>query len=76
MFRAEDWRQYRDVNQKFADAVCDEVDSDDPDHPGAGLSFRAGARDDSQAAARSDGHHVLAHSLAKCGAHGDLPVAQ
>ena len=30
MFRAEDWRQYRAVNQKFADAVCSEVDSDDP----------------------------------------------
>jgi trehalose 6-phosphate synthase len=29
-FRAEDWRQYREVNQKFADAVCDEADSDDP----------------------------------------------
>ena len=30
MFRAEDWRQYRAVNQKFADAVCSEVDSKDP----------------------------------------------
>jgi trehalose 6-phosphate synthase len=30
VFRAEDWRQYRAVNQKFADAVCSEVDSDDP----------------------------------------------
>jgi trehalose 6-phosphate synthase len=30
IFRAEDWRQYRVVNQKFADAVCSEVDSDDP----------------------------------------------
>jgi trehalose 6-phosphate synthase len=29
-FRTEDWRHYRAVNQKFADAVCDEVDSDDP----------------------------------------------
>ena len=29
-FRAEDWRQYRNVNQKFADAVCEEVDSEDP----------------------------------------------
>jgi trehalose 6-phosphate synthase len=29
-FRSEDWRQYRIVNQKFADAVCEEVDSDDP----------------------------------------------
>jgi trehalose 6-phosphate synthase len=30
IFRAEDWRQYRIVNQKFADAVCSEVDSKDP----------------------------------------------
>ena len=30
IFRAEDWRQYQAVNQKFADAVCSEADSDDP----------------------------------------------
>lgn len=30
IFRADDWRQYRAVNQKFADAVCSEVDSKDP----------------------------------------------
>jgi trehalose 6-phosphate synthase len=30
MFRTEDWRHYRNVNQKFADAVCEEVDSEDP----------------------------------------------
>ena len=30
IFRAEDWRQYSIVNQKFADAVCQEVDSKDP----------------------------------------------
>jgi trehalose 6-phosphate synthase len=30
VFRAEDWRQYSAVNQKFADAVCSEVDSKDP----------------------------------------------
>jgi trehalose 6-phosphate synthase len=29
-FREQDWMQYRAVNQKFADAVCDEVDSSDP----------------------------------------------
>jgi trehalose 6-phosphate synthase len=29
-FRDEDWRQYRAVNQKFAEAVCSEVDADDP----------------------------------------------
>jgi trehalose 6-phosphate synthase len=30
VFRSEDWRHYRTVNERFADAVCDEVDSDDP----------------------------------------------
>ncbi|MBS1856180.1 MAG: trehalose-6-phosphate synthase, partial [Acidobacteria bacterium] len=29
-FRGEDWEHYRRVNQRFADAVCDEVDGDDP----------------------------------------------
>jgi trehalose 6-phosphate synthase len=30
VFRNEDWEQYSKVNQRFADAVCEEVDSDDP----------------------------------------------
>lgn len=30
IFRAEDWHYYCAVNQRFADAVCSEVDSDDP----------------------------------------------
>jgi trehalose 6-phosphate synthase len=30
IFRGEDWEHYENVNRKFADAVCDEVDSDDP----------------------------------------------
>jgi trehalose 6-phosphate synthase len=30
VFRSEDWRHYRTVNERFADAVCDEVDSEDP----------------------------------------------
>jgi trehalose 6-phosphate synthase len=29
-FRAEDYEQYRKVNQRFASAVCQEVDSNDP----------------------------------------------
>jgi trehalose 6-phosphate synthase len=29
-FRAEDWEHYVNVNRRFADAVCEEVDSDDP----------------------------------------------
>jgi len=30
IFRSEDFRHYQTVNQRFADAVCGEVDSDDP----------------------------------------------
>lgn len=30
MFRTEDWRHYCEVNRKFADAACAEVDTDDP----------------------------------------------
>ncbi len=29
-FRIDDWRRYEEVNQKFTDAVCAEVDSEDP----------------------------------------------
>lgn len=30
VFRSEDWRHYRAVNERFADAVCSEADSKDP----------------------------------------------
>src|SRR3954462_9075694 len=30
LFRADDWEHYVRVNRRFADAVCDEVDTDDP----------------------------------------------
>ena len=30
IFRAEDWQHYRTVNEKFAEAVCQEADSPDP----------------------------------------------
>jgi trehalose 6-phosphate synthase len=30
LFRGEDFKQYQRVNQRFADAVCDEVEGDDP----------------------------------------------
>jgi trehalose 6-phosphate synthase len=29
-FRTQDWKHYQAVNRKFVDAVCDEVDSEDP----------------------------------------------
>ena len=30
VFRIDDWKHYQSVNRHFADAVCSEVDSDDP----------------------------------------------
>ncbi len=30
IFRTEDWKQYQAVNRKFAEALCEEVDSEDP----------------------------------------------
>ncbi len=30
VFRSEDWAHYQAVNQRFADALCEEVDSEDP----------------------------------------------
>lgn len=30
VFRSSDWGAYREVNRRFADAVCQEVDSDEP----------------------------------------------
>ncbi len=30
IFRSDDWRQYRTVNERFADALAEEVDSEDP----------------------------------------------
>jgi trehalose 6-phosphate synthase len=30
IFRSEDWRHYQEVNRRFADAVSEEVDTDDP----------------------------------------------
>lgn len=30
IFRSEDWEYYKTVNERFADAVCEEVDADDP----------------------------------------------
>ena len=30
LFRGEDWKHYQAVNQQFSDAVCEEVDSEDP----------------------------------------------
>ncbi|HEY7515338.1 MAG TPA: trehalose-6-phosphate synthase, partial [Vicinamibacteria bacterium] len=30
VFRSEDWKDYQTVNERFADAVCAEVDSEDP----------------------------------------------
>ena len=61
---------------KFADAVCEEVDSRRSDRARAGLPLRARAADDPRAAAARDDHHVLAHPLAERRALRHLPVAR
>ncbi len=76
VFRAEDWRQYRAVNQKFADAVCSEVDSKDPIILVQDYHFALAPADDSQAPAGRNRHCVLAYSLAQRRADGHLPLAQ
>ena len=76
VFRAEDWEHYVTVNRKFADAVCQEVDSRRPDRPRAGLPLRARAADDPRDAAAGHDHHVLAHPVAERRAHRHLPVAR
>ena len=73
---ATDWEHYRDVNERFADAVCDEVDCRRSDRARAGLSLRAGAAADPRAAAARDHHHVLAHPVAERRALRHLPVAR
>jgi trehalose 6-phosphate synthase len=62
-FRESDWRQYKAVNERFADAVAEEATRP----PRSGLSFRAAAEVDPRAAAGSNNRHLLAHSLAQFG---------
>jgi trehalose-6-phosphate synthase len=76
VFRESDWEHYREVNQRFADAVVAEARSDDPvvlvqDYHFALLPAMVRA----PAAAR---HHpdLLAHPLAEPGIVRHLPVAQ
>ena len=57
---------YREVNQRFADAVCDEAGVRRSDRAGAGLSLRTRSRDDPQAPTTRNDHYLLAHPLAQC----------
>ncbi len=76
LFRSEDWLQYRAVNQKFADAVCEEVDSDDPIVLVQDYHFALLPRMIRAAAAPRHRAHVLAHPLAERRAVRDLPLAR
>ena len=76
IFRSEDWQHYQAVNQKFADAVCEEVGLGRPHRPGAGLPLRAAAAADPRAAAARHRPHVLAHPLAQLRALRHLPLAR
>ena len=44
VFRAADWAHYRKVNRQFAEAKCEEVDTEDPDRARARLPLRARRR--------------------------------
>ena len=76
VFRAEDWAHYVSVNRKFADAVCQEVDRDDPIVLVQDYHFAPGAADDPRDAAARHDHHVLAHPVAERRALRHLPVAR
>ena len=76
IFRSEDWEHYQAVNQKFADAVCDEVDSDDPIVLVQDYHFALAPRAHPRAPAARDHHHLLAHPLAERRALRHLPVAR
>ena len=68
VFRAEDWEQYVRVNARFADAVCEEVDSDDPIVLVQDYHFALAPKMIRERLPRGDDHHVLAHPLAERGA--------
>ena len=76
VFRSEDWRHYQAVNRKFADAVCEEVDSDDPIILVQDYHFALAPADDPREAAPGHGDHVLAHPVAQLRAVRDLPLAR
>jgi trehalose 6-phosphate synthase len=76
VFRATDWEHYRAVNQRFADAVCEEVDTDDPIVLVQDYHFALAPQDDPRAPAAGDHHHLLAHPLAQRRALRHLPVSR
>ena len=76
VFRSEDWAHYVAVNRKFADAVCQEVDRDDPIVLVQDYHFAPGAAHDPRDAAARHDHHLLAHPVAERRAHRHLPVAR
>ena len=64
------------VNQKFADALLEEIDGDRrARRAGAGLPFRAAAAHDQGARPGRARGHLLAHSVAQSGGVRHLPVA-
>ena len=67
---------YQAVNRRFADAVCEEVDSDDPIVLVQDYHFALLPADDPRAAAARDHHHLLAHPLAERRALRHLPLAR
>ena len=76
-FRAADWEHYQRVNEKFAQAVLEEIESAEAAvRADPGLSLRAAAAADQGRAARRSRRDFLAHSLAQSGSLRDLPLAE
>ena len=61
IFRADDWEHYQAVNRRFAEAVCDEADSDDPIILVQDYHFALAPADDPDAPAARDDHLTFWH---------------
>ncbi len=76
IFRSSDWEQYVAINQRFADAVVKEANSDDPVVLVQDYHFALLPEMIRKAPAQGDDHHLLAHPLAQSRILRHLPLAR
>ncbi len=76
VFRAEDYEHYVRVNRKFADAVCEEVDSDDPIILVQDYHFALAPKMIRDRLPRATIITFWHTPLAQCRTVGDLPLAR
>ena len=74
IFRADDFKTYQAVNARFAEAVCEEVDTESPLVLVQDYHFALAPQHDSTPAAAQHDHRVLAHSLAESAPLRHVPV--